>query len=62
MTFLFTLHVFTLQVKYRSIRKERQNDSESEALISGDDDLLGGNTSKIMGMQNVQQRTSISMA
>lgn len=51
-----------VKIKYRSIRKDRLNDSESEALISGDEELLGSNSSKILGLQHVQQRTSISMA
>lgn len=29
-----------VRVRYRSIRKSKDNESESEALISGDDDII----------------------
>lgn len=29
-----------VRVRYRSLRKSKDNESESEALISGDDDIL----------------------
>lgn len=48
-----------VKVKYRSIRKDKENESESEALISGDEELLGSIKSVGVVTKKIQQRISV---
>ncbi len=48
-----------VRVRYRSIRKSKDNESESEALISGDDDVLLNATP---GAKRSQRNSVVAMA
>lgn len=47
-----------VRVRYRSIRKSKDNESESEALISGDDDVLLSSN----GAKRSQRTSVVAMA
>lgn len=47
-----------VRVRYRSIRKSKENESESEALISGDDDILLASN----GAKRSQRSSVVAMA
>lgn len=47
-----------VRVRYRSIRKSKDNESESEALISGDDEVLLSTT----GAKRSQRNSVVAMA
>lgn len=49
-----------VRVRYRSIRKSKDNESESEALISGDDDVLL--SSNGTGAKRTQRNSVVAMA
>lgn len=47
-----------VRVRYRSLRKSKDNESESEALISGDDDVLLSSN----GAKRSQRTSVVAMA
>lgn len=47
-----------VRVRYRSIRKNKENESESEALISGDDEILLTSN----GAKKSQRNSVVAMA
>lgn len=47
-----------VRVRYRSIRKNKDNESESEALISGDDEVLHSTP----GAKRSQRNSVVAMA